>query len=241
MSTPPRQRTPGRVRTALPLAAALLLGVCLTVAAAWACAYHNPHTPVPGNVSHNGPAMLHGGIVEFAQSSVGPGSTFIAVFPWRGAEMALPAGATLELNQEHLPGWSILAPLEGDWRRSTPPELGQVQIFEMGHGWPWRALVSRASFDQGTKRWTTAGWGLPSTQASPVPKLLPMEVFWPGFLACSALYSLPISGPVLAKVLVRARRRRRGWCIRCGYDLSGSPAGCPECGSGREGQNSALV
>lgn len=28
------------------------------------------------------------------------------------------------------------------------------------------------------------------------------------------------------------RRRRRGWCVACGYDLAGSPGACPECGRG---------
>ena len=30
----------------------------------------------------------------------------------------------------------------------------------------------------------------------------------------------------------RRRRRRKGWCIPCGYDLTGNESGvCPECGS----------
>ena len=41
--------------------------------------------------------------------------------------------------------------------------------------------------------------------------------------------------PTLAFIrgpLRRYSRRRKGWCVKCGYDLTGNVSGvCPECGS----------
>lgn len=32
--------------------------------------------------------------------------------------------------------------------------------------------------------------------------------------------------------MLRWRRRRKGWCLKCGYDLTGNVTGaCPECGA----------
>ena len=61
---------------------------------------------------------------------------------------------------------------------------------------------------------------------------LPLEPLWPGFAANTAFYGglvwLVGFGPF---VLRRTLRRRRGCCVRCGYDLAGLSR-CPECGTG---------
>ena len=67
-------------------------------------------------------------------------------------------------------------------------------------------------------------------------RLLPLRPLWPGFAVNTLFYTavlwLPLCGPF---VLRRQIRRRRGRCIRCGYDLRGDlDAGCPECGWNRE-------
>ena len=51
--------------------------------------------------------------------------------------------------------------------------------------------------------------------------------FWQVFLLFAAYPSvLLIRGPVR-----RWHRRRKGWCVKCGYDLTGNVSGvCPECG-----------
>lgn len=52
---------------------------------------------------------------------------------------------------------------------------------------------------------------------------VPLWMFWGG-----AITAAIVMGP-----LARARRRRRGLCLRCGYSLAGlaTEAPCPECGN----------
>lgn len=53
-------------------------------------------------------------------------------------------------------------------------------------------------------------------------------VVFPHWLLC-----LPTAAVLLRAAVRWGRRRRRrlrGWCIACGYDLRGTPDRCPECG-----------
>ena len=66
--------------------------------------------------------------------------------------------------------------------------------------------------------------------------LLPIGVLPGGLALNSALYGLPFFGLFNIGAFRRAsRRRRRGHCPRCGYDLRHDLAsGCPECGWNRQ-------
>ncbi len=64
--------------------------------------------------------------------------------------------------------------------------------------------------------------------------LLPIMPIWLGFSANTLLYGALAWGVLFAPGVVRRwRRRRRGACVGCGYDLKGiAPGGvCPECGA----------
>ncbi|MDY7109254.1 MAG: hypothetical protein SYC29_11525, partial [Planctomycetota bacterium] len=69
------------------------------------------------------------------------------------------------------------------------------------------------------------------------PRVLPLRPMWPGFLINTLFYAavlwLLIPGPFMLRRLIR---RRRGRCVKCGYDLRGAlpGAGCPECGWERD-------
>ena len=63
---------------------------------------------------------------------------------------------------------------------------------------------------------------------------LPLRPIWPSFainpIFFGAILWLLASGPFIVRRMIR---RRRGLCIKCGYDLRGTPGGggaCPECG-----------
>lgn len=63
--------------------------------------------------------------------------------------------------------------------------------------------------------------------------LLPFLPYWTGLLADTLFYAVLFAGlHQLAGFTMRARRRKRGRCAGCGYDLQGldSSGACPECG-----------
>ncbi len=62
---------------------------------------------------------------------------------------------------------------------------------------------------------------------------IPLRPIWPGFAINTVCYAVIVwllwSSPFAARRLVR---RKRGHCIKCGYDLRGTSGGggvCPEC------------
>ncbi len=135
----------------------------------------------------------------------------------------LPLGTTLRVSQ--------LSPGEG--------------LMEDARGWP--AMTLRCSFDvSGNPQspWTTVA-GLPvrdhattgSVIGSPAPPFaLPLRPVWPGFAINTIFYAtilwLLTLGPFTARRFIR---RKRGLCIKCGYDLRGTAQMiCSECGWRRD-------
>ena len=70
------------------------------------------------------------------------------------------------------------------------------------------------------------------------PGILPIRLIWPGFAINTIFYAailwLLTLGPFTARRMIR---RKRGHCIKCGYDLRGDvSSGCPECGWQRDSE-----
>jgi len=70
---------------------------------------------------------------------------------------------------------------------------------------------------------------------------LPIQPRWRGFAVNTIAYSALTWGVLFAPGVVRRwRRRGRGACVGCGYELAGLVR-CPECGSGEERAESQKV
>lgn len=73
------------------------------------------------------------------------------------------------------------------------------------------------------------------TVYKPLAFSVPMRPYWPGFAINTVFYAAVLWGLSVAPFTLRRRRRiKRGLCLKCGYDLRGSPPtsdACPECGA----------
>ncbi|MEE8156112.1 MAG: hypothetical protein V3T53_14260 [Phycisphaerales bacterium] len=133
-----------------------------------------------------------------------------------------------------------------------PTDQQQLELSDLtrtltAYGWPKLALWSGYQRRQevGTVR-TSASWtittGLRITgeqfalnPGSAVPRTLPYRIIWPGFAINTIFYAVLLwmlwlltLGPFTARRIIR---RKRGHCIKCGYDLRGTEhEACPECG-----------
>ncbi len=148
-----------------------------------------------------------------------------------------------------IPRWSRL-------RRDWPARLTETrELFEAGGvwyelrmGWPLHCL--RGGFTtpnyrkQDTVRdnhgviriWrTVAFWGSARRFGKKLVSL-PLIPDWPAFLGSVLLYgALSFASGTAWRSARGWRRRRRGMCVACGYDLTGNVSGtCPECGRGTE-------
>jgi hypothetical protein len=123
------------------------------------------------------------------------------------------------------------------------PDQGEVfltytQTFHE-FGWPFRALGYMTHTYVRPRVGALHEW---AGHAGPVPRsiartrltpyLLPARPLWPGLAADTLIWAALIWLALLAMTARRRLRRRRGRCVRCGYDLRGAAHDqCPECGA----------
>jgi hypothetical protein len=137
--------------------------------------------------------------------------------------------------------------------RNTIHEQSVYDFFERRgpyRGWHLFARPPSPGVDVGggdaLRRWEALGFGyLTWTIAPPDYSNRTDAVTLPHWFLCLVATPAPFAWAMKAAVRVRAwpreRRRRRGLCPACGYDLRATPGRCPECGAASGGAPGAVL
>ena len=198
--------TCSRRRIVLPVSACAVLGAMLTVATAWLAASFFELSNTMAYASHG--SITHRGR-HFIWHTVRP----------------------RHLGARQVFVYSVDEPIEAG---SPPPSWVFLDDFfagihTCGYGVPAVALRRVIVGGSGELYLDDLRGGL-DVRISGDTRTLPTFPYWPGFALNTAFYAtlafLLWSTPGFVK---RTRRRRRGQCLICGYDLGGI-ATCPECG-----------
>ena len=224
----------------------LLLGAVVNVGVAWACAVSmvsgmsDAQERVGGSM--DGPDYRLWIIYEHRA----PGRVRILSY-WQGLA---EGGGTLspwpdDPAEPLVPGWApFLSP------SYEPPVHAFHHYVAQTFGWPclsmWGAVkISRQyQWRPGSKPTVSTVFALeldPDKADDPNDhwdlRLLPLHPHWPGFVVNTIFFAailwLLTLGPFTARRFIR---RKRGLCIKCGYDLRGAEHEvCPECGVSCDG------
>jgi len=169
-----------------------------------------------------------------------------------GASIILELGAA----DPPTPPYPIEMPPHGDLSNLEPEVLKEFKFgapggtllswpIETQYGWPMRCL---RYWNDGVYGWGSFGFAAGSTPQRVVGgvtitpgkgpfdrKVLPYEPIPLGLLVDTLVMGgLVFCFGAMRRWALRKRRRIRGHCEKCGYDLTGVAASvCPECGAGR--------
>lgn len=216
-----------------------LVGAAITIVVAWTFAY----LQIGIGKSRTDDQSL-GGTWVLVRRCDRPGLVQLGCEPRFSTTPVGMTGGHLGGLEDWVPSWS-------GFDKLTDTKMGRGGYFVLAAGWPYPALFcdflntryqstsnSRVEYVYDT-RW---GIGLPYRVRS-VPgytahchaafPLWPLAV---GFTADTVVFGM-LAGTLwtASRYFPVARRRRRGQCVRCGYDLVYRFAdGCPECGWNRD-------
>ncbi len=218
----------GRLRK---LVSFVLLGAIVNIAVAWGCA-----------------AWVDPYLGEHYQADVnerlwavekGSGIGLLVVLSWWQGDWDTGKGKPPRVVENHLPTWAPPIPVD-----STLAKTVDTSRTDIAAGWPYLACVGEATVrlapNSLTKTLSVQVSGIKLSTFGPGAeyRLLPLKPLWPGFWLNTILYAVVTAALWLSIAegscrLHRILRRKRGLCIKCGYDLRGHSGGevCPECGA----------
>ena len=236
----------------------LLLGAIVNVAVAWGCAAwirisRDPNVPRSGDEFLRSPKVTE---LEW-RAAVWRRPGVIRILSFRPhnyeVEGEAPGSSFYIINTlTQTPAWEV------SWDDLPIPRWSRVYgksanvadpwtLIEDARGWPIYSMRSSFFVDQNgnivSHDWISALQlsqainSFPSFNMSDwsEPRAIPFIPIFPGFAINTIFYAailwLLTLGPFTARRMIR---RKRGHCIKCGYDLRGHSGGggeaCPECG-----------
>ncbi|MEE8154284.1 MAG: hypothetical protein V3T53_04920 [Phycisphaerales bacterium] len=109
-------------------------------------------------------------------------------------------------------------------------------LVDQSRGWPMLAMCCQCEYNSYIPGTTFVVNGIEIDDGQTVigeAIVLPLRPIWPGFAINTLFYAAILWSLTLGPFAARRRiRRKRGHCIKCGYDLRGAEhEACPECGA----------
>jgi hypothetical protein len=133
-----------------------------------------------------------------------------------------------------VPWWSRMhrVPVRSHY---TDDQLGVIWYNETGFGWPLASFVADTTYDgrvRGAGNHAVRHRGSITWERGSRMYVLLYQPIWLGFTGNALMLAGVWLFILMAPGAVRRRRRRaRGLCGTCGYDLRGEAGVCPECGT----------
>ncbi|MEE9130014.1 MAG: hypothetical protein V3T84_08345 [Phycisphaerales bacterium] len=206
----------------------LLFGAIVNVAVAWGCALarirsepvyftHSPERSPDGREAMNF-YLMYLPDVRGSGGRTPPDVQRLVCFGYNARSVrwwnSLDSGASVQIDA----GWPVTCMTGGMWERWTGGGLSGTKL----------VLIQRSYVE------SIAVDGEESLYTEGFPRLLPLTPQHTGFAINTVFYAAVLWLLSLAPfTLRRVIRRRRGHCLKCGYDLRGTSGGevCPECGA----------
>lgn len=211
------------------LALLVLLGLVTAIVVAWGCAVGSGVKKSRGL----GEGVENGRHVS-AWRWDGRGAVFLDVRMMRGDNLGFVDPDALNLQSLIPPDLRTALQRAGDDAPAGPQ--GEQMFAVDARGWPLLCLWSEYHITDDLRATPHGGIAIPRNDVARgalnrmYPVMLPCRPLWRGLAINTAAFAAGWWGLLMIPRLLRAdSRRRRGVCVRCGYDLAGL-AKCPECG-----------